>query len=114
MKKQTLIKILQNGGATLTNKGIQKNYKKGYQVSFQDLHIININNINEILEKVNTALNNANKCDFVGIWVDSGLLYIDYSKRFLDLQNAIDYGTAKKQISVFDWSTKKCIYLAEV
>lgn len=114
MKKQTLLQIIKKGGATLTSKGIQKNYKKGYQVSYQDLHIININNINEILEKVNTALKNANKCDFVGIWVDSGLVYVDYSKRFLNLQNAIDYGTAKKQISIFDWSAKNCIFLAEV
>lgn len=111
MKKQTLIEILKNGGATLTSKGIQKNYKIGYQVSFKDLHIININNINEILEKVNNAIENANKNDFVGLWVDNGLVYIDYSKRFLDLQNAIDYGTAKKQISIFDWSAKNCIYL---
>lgn len=111
MKKQTLLNILKNGGATLTNKGTQKNYKKGYQVSYQDIHIISINNINELLEKINTALKNASKCDFVGIWVNNGLVYIDYSKRFLDLKNAIDYGTAKKQISIFDWSTKNCIYL---
>ena len=111
IKQKTLMNILKNKGATLNYKGVAKNYKKGYQVSFQDLHIININNINELLEKINTALNNATKCDFVGIWVDDGLVYIDYSKRFLNLENAIEYGTAKKQISIFDWANKNCIYL---
>lgn len=113
MKKQTLLKILKNGGATLNARGKAVEYEGGYQVSFKDLYIIDLKNIDSILDAVNKALAEVgDSC--VGIWVDAGLVYVDYSKKIDDLQEALQFGKSNNQLSVFNWNTKKCIFLAEV
>lgn len=111
MKLNTLKNILNNGGATLNKKQKQVNYKKGYQVSKKDCYILNIDNTNEILQAVNDLQKTINKNEFVGLWVENGLVYIDISIKFNILENAIEYGKALKQISIFDWANKTCIYL---
>lgn len=112
MEKQTLSEILKKGGATLDAQGNQVNYLKGYQVSFKDLYKIKLEHFDEILQKVNKALNeSAGAC--VGLWVDDGFIYIDYSKKIDDLQDALTFGKLNNQLSIFDWSTKKCIFLKE-
>lgn len=113
MKKQTLSSIIEKGGATLNARGRQVSYLKGYQVSFKDLYKIKLEKFDDILQKVNKALNDA-QGDCVGLWVDSGFIYIDYSKKIDDLQEALTFGKLNNQLSIFDWASKKCIFLAEV
>ena len=111
MRLNTLKQILNNGGATLNKQQKQVNFKKGYQVSKKDCYILSIDNTNLILQAVNNLQKTINKNEFVGIWVDKGLVYIDISIKFYDLKNAIEYGKALNQISIFNWSNKTCIYL---
>lgn len=111
MKLNTLKQILNNGGATLNKHQKQVNYKKGYQVSKKDCYILSIDNTNEILQAVNNLQKTIAKNEFVGLWVDQWLVYIDISIKFYDLQNAVDYGNALKQKSIFNWATKTCIKL---
>ena len=49
-EKQTLLKILKNGGVTLDARGKAVEYAGGYQVSFIDLNIIDLKNIDAILD----------------------------------------------------------------
>lgn len=111
MKLNTLKQILNNGGATLNKQQKQVNYKRGYQVSKKDCYILNIANTNEILQAVNNLQKTIAKNEFVGLWVDNGSVYIDISIKFYILKNALEYGKALNQISIFNWSTKTCIYL---
>lgn len=113
MKKSTIKKIIENGGATLTKQGKKVNYKKGYQVSKKDCFILNIENVELICEKVNELLQKINKNDFVGLWVDNGKIYIDISIKFNILENALQFGKLNKQLSIFDWKNQTCIFLED-
>lgn len=49
MKKIKLLKIIENGGATLDKNGNAVDFSRGYQVSKRDCYTLNIENIGEIL-----------------------------------------------------------------
>jgi len=112
MITKTRIKnIIKNGGATLNKQGNAKNYKSGYQVSKKDLFILDIENIENITTIINNTLNNMQNDEFLGLWVDNNKVYIDLSIKISNLQKAVNFGKKLKQISIFEWSTKNCIYL---
>lgn len=109
--KITLNNIIKNNGATLNHKGQKIQYKKGFQVSYQDLYIIPINQIDIILKKVNNTLKTLNKGEHLGLWVDNNQMYIDKSKKINNLTEAVNFGKSKNQLSIFDWKNKTCISL---
>ena len=111
LKIKTITKIIKNGGATLNKNGNAKNYKSGYQVSKKDMYILNISNIEQITKAINEILATIKNDEFCGIWCDSGKCYIDISIKINNKQKAIEQGKILKQISIFEWSTKNCIYL---
>lgn len=116
MNIKTLKQIIKNGGATIdarTQK--QVNFKNGFQVSFKDCYILELAKLNEILNKTNKLLTeNKNKNVFVGLWVENGFIYIDLSKTIKRKNYALMFGALKNQISIFDWSTKNCIYIKKL
>ena len=114
MKKQTLLQIIKNGGATLNSRGHRVDYSSGFQVSFKDLYIIDLKNIDKILEAINSELAKIRKDACLGLWVDDGKMYIDLSTRVELFPLAYRLGIKNNQLSIFDWSTKKCIFLSEV
>lgn len=111
MKKIKLLKIIENGGATLDKNGKAVDFSRGYQVSKRDCYTLNIENIGEILAAVNGLLAEIGAGEFVGLWVDSGLIYIDVSERVERLSAAIVAGIERKQKSIFDWCLSRCIGL---
>lgn len=111
MTKQTLKSIIKNGGATLDKSGKAVDFSRGYQVSKRDCYTLNIENIGEILAAVNGLLSEIGAGEFVGLWVDSGLIYIDISERVERLSAAIVAGIERKQKSIFDWGLSRCISL---
>lgn len=110
MKLQTLKQIIKNGGATLNKAGEAVNFGSGYQVSKKDCYILNINNTAEVLNAINKLLNTIKADEFAGIWIEDGKAYIDISIKIDFLPDALKLGKELKQISIFDWNTKKCIY----
>ncbi len=111
MKKLQLRKIIENGGATLDKNGNAVDFRSGYQVSRRDCYTLNIENIGEILAAVNGLLSEIGAGEFVGLWVDSGFIYIDISERVERLSAAIVAGIERKQKSIFDWCLSRCISL---
>lgn len=111
MKINELKKIIENGGATLNSNGESVNYNRGYQVSKRDCYTLEIRNANKILKAVNGLLNTITAGEFVGLWVDNGLIYIDVSERVERLSVAIPLGVERKQKSIFDWCMNRCIGL---
>lgn len=111
MKLSELKKIIENGGATLNSDGESVNFDWGYQVSKKDCYILTVKNVNKILRAVNSLLNTITAGEFVGLWVDSGLIYIDVSERVERLRVAIVKGIERKQKSIFDWCLSRCIGL---
>lgn len=103
--------IITNGGATLNKDGESVNFARGYQVSKRDCYTLNAENVNEVLRAVNELLNTITAGEFVGLWVDNGLIYIDVSERVERLSRAIVVGLERKQKSIFDWCLSRCIGL---
>lgn len=114
MKKQTLLNIIKKGGATLNYKGRQINFKEGYQVSLKDLYIFNLKDIDAILKAINEQLEKLSFNGNLGLWVDEGKIYVDLSFNIKQFKRAVEIGKQNNQLSIFNWNTKKCIFLAEV
>lgn len=111
MTIKNLKNIIKNGGATLNSKGESVNFIRGYQVSKKDCYALTVKNVNKILTAVNSLLSSIKSGEFVGLWVDSGLIYIDVSERVERLSVAIVKGIERKQKSIFDWCLSRCIGL---
>lgn len=107
-----ILSIISNGGATLDRNGASVNFKNGYQVSRKDCYTLNAEKLNDVKKAVEKVLNRIAKEKnlFCGVWVDSGLVYIDISERIKSLKKALRVGKARKQISVFCWSSGDCVY----
>jgi hypothetical protein len=111
LNAETLKKIIDDGGATLDHSGAPVSFRTGYQVSKKDCYILKVKNIKAILKAVNKLLNGCKFGEFVGLWVDDEKIYIDISEHIKNYKNAFKVGTARKQLSVFDWAANNCIYL---
>ena len=107
-----VIEIVKQGGATLNKNGEAVNFRDGFQVSKKDCYTINAESLNEIKKAVKTVLKRIGHESglFCGIWVDSGLVYIDISERIKSRKKAVNVGKARHQISVFDWRAGDCVY----
>lgn len=110
MDKIDLVKIIQNGGATLNGSGRAVSYRRGYQVSKKDCYILNARHTNKILRAVNSLLNGLRPGEFCGLWVDGGRVYVDISERITSKREALKIGRERAQISIFDWRAAACIY----
>lgn len=111
MKANDIKKIIKNGGATLNSNGESVHYSRGYQVSFRDCYTLEVGRVSEILQAVNGLLDEIGAGEFVGLWIDSGMIYIDVSERVERLSAAIVAGIERKQKSIFDWCLSRCIGL---
>ena len=104
--------IIANGGATLDRNGASVNFKSGYQVSRKDCYMLNAEKITDVKKAVEKVLKRISHESglFCGVWVDSGLVYIDISERIKSRKKALNVGKARHQISVFDWRAGDCVY----
>lgn len=99
--------IKANKGATLNKDGYPLQYNKGYQVSVKDLEIIPAYRLTK--KHLIEMLNKLPKGACLGIWIDDGKVYIDHSVRLTNKQQALVYGKAHNQISIWDWQNSKAI-----
>ena len=104
--------IIANGGATLDRNGASVNFKNGYQVSRKDCYTLNAEKITDVKKAVEKVLKRISHESglFCGVWIDSGLVYIDISERIKSRKKALNVGKARKQISIFSWSSGNCVY----
>lgn len=109
LNAKKLKKIINNGGATLRRDGSSVTYADGYQVSKQDMFIIDITETGELAKAVNTVLSMLSRGELCGLWINEGKAYIDISVRISDKDKALNMGRKLNQISIYDWSTGDCI-----
>lgn len=104
--------IVKQGGATLNRNGDAVSFRNGFQVSKKDCYKINAESLNEIKKAIKTVLKRIGHESglFCGVWVDSGLVYIDISERIKSRKKAVNVGKARHQISVYDWRAGDCVY----
>lgn len=114
MKKNEIMKIIKDGGATLNKDGVGVSYSDGFQCSKKDLFTLDAENVETICEKINNTLAIIANDEFLGLWIDGGKIYIDLSIRIEDRQEAIETGKKYNQIALWDWNKKESLYLATV
>ena len=111
LTKNDVNKIIDKGGATLNKAGAEITFKRGFQVSRRDCYKLNAEKVNEIAGAIRDVLSRCGASDCCGIWIDSGIAYIDISERIKNRKKALKVAAARRQISVYDWAAGDCIYL---
>lgn len=95
-----LLKIENNGGATLKN-GKAITYKSGWQVATEGIETASA------IEAWNAIKSYDGNC---GIWFADGIYYIDKSRRISTKREAMSIGRACKQISILKWANMSLAY----
>ena len=104
----TINSIIRNGGATINNKGERVTLKSGYQVSKCDLMIIPVSELTKIIVK-RVLENITARGEYLGLWVDNGLVYIDISRRVATKRDAMQMGRDLNQLSILRWRDGECL-----
>ena len=104
----TIKSIVRNGGATITREGVRVVLRSGYQVSKQDLYILPVADFCK--EHLATALSLlSRRGEYVGVWIDNGLAYIDISCRVSTKYEAMNLGRSLNQLSILRWRDGECL-----
>jgi hypothetical protein len=105
----TLKSIKQNGGGTFGASGETVQRARGYQVSTQDVLAIKVRDMRA--KQLKQLLKDKPEECNLGVWIDKGVAYIDYSKWFSSKKEASKIGKQLKQISIWDWKKQEAVYL---
>ena len=108
--KKALKNYLTNGGATLANSGAVVAFRSGYQVAgVAAVDVVPVADFTAIFESVKKCLNGCAAFEMCGIWVDSGLVYVEKSEHVERLSEAMQKGIERGEKSIFDWAFNRCI-----
>ena len=108
-----LEKVRLNQGATFTKNLGELITNFGYQVSIKDVLKVQSESVNDesfelILRGVAETIEDG---EYIGVWVDNGLLYVDVSWHITHYHTAVSLGRVKNQKAIWDWHTMKNIWL---
>lgn len=106
--------INNNGGITLNKESKKAELKRGFMVSLYGSEY-KTNDKKEVLKKINEYINNIQdkKGLFVGVWLDGGFYYVDYSINIIDEVEALEFGKKNKQISIYNIKDNSYLYLKD-
>lgn len=108
--KKALKNYLTNGGATLQADGTQAHFSRGYQVAgIAAVDVVPVADFNAIFESVKNCLNACASFELCGLWIDSGLVYIEKSEHVKSLSEAMKKGIERGERYIYDWTLDRCI-----
>ena len=114
LKDNKIIEIIENKGATLDYNYNNFNSDKGFMVSIKGQEVkVNKNNIEEIkkeIEKKKEFIENK-KGLYIGLWLDSDIMYIDVSIHIIDYLEALEIARNNEQLAIYDLKNNDSIYL---
>ena len=112
--KKALKNYLTKGGETLTAGGIPASFSRGYQVAgIASVAVVPVSDFNAVFESVKKCLESCDACELCGIWVDSGVVYVEKSEHVERLSEAMKKGIERGEKSIFDWMMDRCIVTNE-
>lgn len=98
--KEIIDEIKNNGGLTLAADYKKANNKSGFYVSKLGYErIISFNTLADNLKEYKSKLQ---KNEYVGLWLNNGMLYIDITKHYKNKKEAIKIGIKNKQLAIYD------------
>jgi hypothetical protein len=112
--KEFVAAIIENGGATynLANGGtVDKGYmvsKKGLEMKFQP-EVDVTQAVCQFIKEFGFELYEVE--NFMGAWIDEGVLYLDVSNNFAKRSDAIREGYKNEQLAIFDVVAQESLYL---
>lgn len=112
--KELVKKAIANGGLTI-NKELKEVLKNdGYFVSMLGYEkTFTINQTNELIENIKLYQKNLLHNEFIGLWLENNVIYLDVSKHYEKKQTAILAGIKNKQRAIYDCKNKKDIELTK-
>lgn len=114
MKDKKIMEIIKNGGATLDKNYNNFNSDSGFMVSLKGQEIkVNVSNIEDIkkeIEKKREFIGNK-KGLYIGLWLDSDIMYIDVSIHIIDYLEALEIARNNDQLAIYDLQKNDSIYL---
>ena len=107
-------KIIIDGGATLNKNGEDFVSNKGFMVSIkgQEVKVDKnyIQGIKKEIEKKREFIKDKKEL-YIGLWLDSDIMYIDVSIHIIDYLEALEVARDNDQKAIFDLKNKTSIYL---
>jgi hypothetical protein len=106
--KATINSILRNGGATINYHGERVQMKSGYQVSKRDIVVIPTADFSKYIVKALVQMLTG-RGEYLGVWVNEGLVYVDISCRVATKRDAMQMGRELQQLSILRWADMECL-----
>lgn len=113
MKNNEILSYINNnGGITLDKESKKAELKGGFMVSLYGSEY-KTNDKKEVSKKIKEYIKNIQdkKGLYVGVWLDDGCYYIDFSINILDRTEALEFGKKNKQISIYDIKEDDYLYI---
>lgn len=110
MKKEEIKNYIEkNGGITLDKKGDLFTKKVGFVVSVFGKEY----QTNDLEQAVNKLIEYSKEGLICGVWLDSGVYYVDVNEYYTDREEAELTGLENKQLAIFDLEKCESIKLIE-
>lgn len=116
MKLEDIKRIIENKGETLTKELKKADINGGFMVSLEGAEVQkNINDINGIKKAIEEKqeIIKDKKNVYIGLWLDSNIMYIDISININDKVEALEFAKYNRQLAIFDLVNNDSIYLKD-
>jgi hypothetical protein len=114
MKIEDIKRIIENKGETLTKELKKAELKRGFMVSLEGTETQTQGDdyqaIKKAIEEKQEIIKDKNNM-FIGLWLDSGIMYIDISININDKVEALEFAKYNKQLAIYDIVNNDSIYL---
>lgn len=114
MKIEEIKRIIENKGETLTKDLKKAELKRGYMVSLEGAETQVAGNdyeaINQAIKEKQEIIKDS-KDLFIGLWLDSGVMYIDIGINIQDKTEALEFAKYNRQLAIYDLINNDSIYL---
>lgn len=106
--------INNNGGITLNKEGKKAKLTNGFMVSLYGTEY-KTSDQKEVLSKVKEYLDSIKDKEglYVGVWLDGGFYYVDFSINIIDKVEALEFGKKNKQISIYNIKEDNYLYIKD-
>lgn len=116
MKLEDIKRIIENKGETLTKELKKADINGGYMVSLEGTETQTQGDDHQAIKKAieeKQAIIKDNNNMYIGLWLDSNIMYIDISININDKVEALEFAKYNKQLAIYDLENNDSIYLKD-